>query len=99
MYLNFHFSDTEYRKRYLSRDEELESTSMARLRLNRLKAWAVERLPVGSTLREAILSTPDPIDAVEFLGLARAWQQLVNLELKDRSFTFYEPKKAGGERT
>lgn len=50
------------------------------MRLRGLKAWASERLPAGSTLRQVILSTPEEVDVYEFLGLARAWQQLVTLE-------------------
>jgi hypothetical protein len=61
-----------------------------KLRLRKLKAWAADSLPAASILRNVILSTPDEVDSFEFFGLARAWQQLVDLEQEnenDRPFT------------
>jgi hypothetical protein len=50
--------------------------------LHRLKRWTRKNLPVGSTLRELILSEKEEISPKEYLIKIETWLKLFDLETR-----------------
>lgn len=49
--------------------------------LGQLKTFALTNLPMGSTLRDVILTETEELDAREFLGKVGVWMKLFELEV------------------